>query len=77
MHEKFDVAIIGGAFSGASTALLLKRRAPHLRVLVLHGAERHGKLGELDDADVVITDLRALRWGAGGLYIVAGDDNVG
>ncbi len=29
--------IVGGAFSGASTALLLKRSRPDLRVLVIEG----------------------------------------
>ncbi len=31
----FDVVIIGGAFSGAATGLLLKRKAPGLRVLII------------------------------------------
>jgi flavin-dependent dehydrogenase len=31
----YDVVIIGGAFSGASTALLLKRQCPQLRVLIV------------------------------------------
>jgi flavin-dependent dehydrogenase len=45
MH--FDVAIIGGAFSGASTALLLKRRNPALRVLIIEkAAEFDRKVGE-------------------------------
>ena len=37
MHESFDVVIVGGAFSGAATALLLKRRGPALRVLIIEG----------------------------------------
>ena len=28
----YDVAIIGGAFSGAATALVLKRRFPNARI---------------------------------------------
>jgi len=32
---EFDVAVIGGALSGASTALLLKRADPSLRVLII------------------------------------------
>jgi flavin-dependent dehydrogenase len=38
---EFDVAILGGALSGAATALLLKRRDPTLRVVVL---EKNTKL---------------------------------
>ena len=34
-----DVAILGGAFSGAATALLLKRRCPQARVLIIEKAE--------------------------------------
>jgi flavin-dependent dehydrogenase len=30
-----DVAVVGGAMSGAATALLLKRERPELRVIVL------------------------------------------
>ncbi len=43
----FDVAIIGGAFSGAATGLLLKRRNPALRVLIVEkAAEFDRKVGE-------------------------------
>ncbi len=43
----FDVAIIGGAFSGAATGLLLKRRNPDLRVLIIEkAAEFDRKVGE-------------------------------
>ena len=42
-----DVAIIGGAFSGASTALLLKRRRPDARVVIIEkAAEFDRKVGE-------------------------------
>ena len=34
-----DVAVLGGAFSGAATALLLKRRCPQARVLIIEKAE--------------------------------------
>ncbi len=47
MLKECDVVILGGAFSGASLALLLRREAPDLRVLVV---ERSGhfdrKVGE-------------------------------
>ena len=43
----FDVAIIGGAFSGAATALLLKRRQPGLRIAIVErAAEFDRKVGE-------------------------------
>ena len=43
----FDVVVIGGAFSGAATALLLKRRQPHLRIAIVErAAEFDRKVGE-------------------------------
>jgi flavin-dependent dehydrogenase len=43
----YDVIILGGAFSGASAALLLRRECPRLRVLVVERLERFdGKVGE-------------------------------
>lgn len=42
-----DVAVIGGAFSGAATALLLKRKMPNLRILIVEKAEEFDrKVGE-------------------------------
>ena len=35
MECKYDVVIIGGAFSGAATALMLKRKRPETRVLIV------------------------------------------
>jgi flavin-dependent dehydrogenase len=35
MIPQFDVAIVGGAFSGAATALLLKRHRPATRILII------------------------------------------
>jgi flavin-dependent dehydrogenase len=44
---EYDVAIIGGALSGASLALLLRREAPGLRVLVVERSEAFDrKVGE-------------------------------
>lgn len=43
----YDVIIIGGAFSGAASAILLKRDLPDLRVLVVErGTEFNRKVGE-------------------------------
>src|SRR5688572_30810595 len=45
--HQFDVAILGGAFSGASTAILLRRDQPRLRVLIVEKAEAFDeKVGE-------------------------------
>src|SRR3954449_11100584 len=43
----YDVAIIGGAFSGSATALVLKRRCPNARVLIIEKtSEFDRKVGE-------------------------------
>src|SRR6187397_2617032 len=43
----YDVVIIGGAVAGASTAILLKRKMPGLRVLVVEKTDRFDwKVGE-------------------------------
>src|SRR6185436_14632098 len=45
--ERFDVIIIGGAFSGASTALLLRRQMQSLRVLIVEKLQTFdAKVGE-------------------------------
>src|SRR5207249_3806627 len=41
--ESYDVAIIGGALSGAATALLLLRDQPDLKVLVLEKSTAFGR----------------------------------
>src|SRR5215510_10432576 len=47
MEFDYDVVIIGGAFSGAATALMLKRKRPEARVLIIEkGAEFDRKVGE-------------------------------
>ncbi|MBK1881328.1 NAD(P)/FAD-dependent oxidoreductase [Luteolibacter pohnpeiensis] len=38
--ERYDVVILGGALSGASTAMLLLRQNPGIRVLILDRAEK-------------------------------------
>src|SRR6267143_1775553 len=43
----YDVVIIGGAFSGAATAQLIKRKCPQARVLIVEkNAEFDRKVGE-------------------------------
>jgi flavin-dependent dehydrogenase len=47
MHESCDVVVIGGAFSGAATALLLKRKRPGLRIVIVDRVEAFDrKVGE-------------------------------
>jgi len=47
MDFDYDVVIVGGAFSGASTALVLKRKWPGARVLIIEKtAEFDRKVGE-------------------------------
>jgi len=47
MNFDYDVVIIGGAFSGAATALMLKRKRPEARVLIIEkGAAFDRKVGE-------------------------------
>jgi L-2-hydroxyglutarate oxidase LhgO len=47
MQCSYDVAVIGGAIAGASTAYLLKRKHPSLRILVIEKASAFDrKVGE-------------------------------
>src|SRR5205809_750940 len=47
MNFEYDVVIIGGAFSGAATALMLKRKRPEARVLIIEKTtEFDRKVGE-------------------------------
>src|ERR1700728_2638272 len=46
-ESRFDVVIIGGALSGAATAILLLREQPQLRVLIIEKSEKFTrKVGE-------------------------------
>jgi flavin-dependent dehydrogenase len=47
MQLDYDVVIVGGAFSGAATALVLKRRQPSARVLIIEKSREFSrKVGE-------------------------------
>src|SRR5450759_804597 len=47
MQDHYDIVILGGAFSGASAAILLRREAPPLRVLIVEAAPAFdAKVGE-------------------------------
>ena len=46
MEVDYDVVIVGGAFSGAATALMLKRKHPAARILIIEkSAEFDRKVG--------------------------------
>lgn len=47
LQDRYDVVILGGAFSGASTAILLRRESPQLSVLIVEKADAFDeKVGE-------------------------------
>jgi flavin-dependent dehydrogenase len=47
VRERYDVVVLGGAFSGAATALLLKRQNPGISVLVVEKTKQFDlKVGE-------------------------------
>lgn len=47
LQDRYDVVVLGGAFTGASAAILLKRDRPDLSVLIVEKAERFDeKVGE-------------------------------
>jgi flavin-dependent dehydrogenase len=47
LQDRYDIVILGGAFSGASAAILLRRECPALRVLIVERSERYDeKVGE-------------------------------
>src|SRR5438045_6227342 len=59
----YDVAIIGGAFSGAATAVVLKRRCPKARVVVIEKTtEFDRKVGEstTEDSSCYMTRILGL-----------------
>src|SRR5271156_2701159 len=44
-HQSWDVIILGGALAGASTALLLRRRNPRWRILIIEKSDQLGRRG--------------------------------
>src|SRR5215471_844966 len=47
LEHSYDVVVIGGAVAGASTAILLRRRMPSLKVLVVEKTDKFDwKVGE-------------------------------
>jgi len=42
-HERYDVAIVGGALAGGATAILLLRQAPQLRILLIEKSAAFGR----------------------------------
>jgi flavin-dependent dehydrogenase len=64
-NATYDVVIIGGAFSGASTALLLKRSHPNARVLIVERQETFDrKVGESTSEVAGCFLTRVLHMGA-------------
>lgn len=63
--QHFDVVILGGAFSGASAALLLRRDCPGLSVLVVERLERFDeKVGEATtEMSAMFLTRRLALWG--------------
>src|SRR6201998_3924485 len=47
MQSAYDLVVVGGAIAGASTAFLLKRRNPSLKVLIIEKTDQFDrKVGE-------------------------------
>jgi flavin-dependent dehydrogenase len=65
MPHDYDVVVLGGAFSGASTALLLMRESPQLRVLIVEKAAAFDeKVGEATtEMSGMFLTRRLAQWG--------------
>jgi flavin-dependent dehydrogenase len=62
--DRYDVVVLGGAFSGAATALLLRRDAPELRVLVVEKLTQFDeKVGEATtEMSAMFLTRRLAQW---------------
>jgi flavin-dependent dehydrogenase len=58
----FDVAVIGGALSGAASALLLKREDPSLRVVVIEKNDSFDDVINDINSENIIDNLEAFEW---------------
>src|SRR5438874_12972056 len=57
--NEFDVVVIGGALSGAATALMLMRQMPSLRVLIVEKSKQFGR--RVGEATVEVSAFFLMR----------------
>jgi flavin-dependent dehydrogenase len=64
LRERYDVVVLGGAFSGASTAMLLKRDHPEISVLVVEKSKVFdAKVGEATtEMSAMFLTRRLAQW---------------
>ncbi|MBP9142929.1 MAG: NAD(P)/FAD-dependent oxidoreductase [Thermoanaerobaculia bacterium] len=64
LQERYDVVVLGGAFSGASTAMLLKRDHPEFSVLVVEKSKQFdAKVGEATtEMSAMFLTRRLAQW---------------
>ena len=64
LRERYDVVVLGGAFSGASTAMLLKRDHPEISVLVVEKSKQFdAKVGEATtEMSAMFLTRRLAQW---------------
>jgi flavin-dependent dehydrogenase len=64
LRERYDVVVLGGAFSGAATAMLLKRDHPEVSVLVVEKSKQFdAKVGEATtEMSAMFLTRRLAQW---------------
>ena len=64
LQERYDVVVLGGAFSGAATAMLLKRDHPEISVLVVEKTKQFdAKVGEATtEMSAMFLTRRLAQW---------------